>query len=699
MNKVKTNFLTLVLLFISFTYCAPAFGEEIPDHTQAILSHAPTDAFSWEYEYQGTPNGLVGNPSPQISYYLKITSDVEYSVRMLLDGKVVNATYDEEANNLTYQTHGLVGTHEVEVQVDVYSQTKKITAWNFTIDASPILPFVGKNQLLLSTIQQEALTRMNEYRDALGIPRLTSSSLLQTAAQAHSNYLATNNVTGHGEIANKPGFTGINAKNRASYFGFSGGIGEGITYGHPTGALGMDSLLDAPYHRLSIIDPHNDFIGTGFNNVADLVVNYGNTRTSENKATVVMYPYNRQPDAKISWFAAENPNPLRFWGLDKVYVGYPISYTYYSSQSADQLIVKNASLKNQQQQAVPFYDVTPAREDSSNRHVFLIPKSPLQPGQTYTANVEAVSKAKDGSTTDVSRTWTFKTADSLAIHDIYFTKYNGFNFLSIDYDSGEDPNTVVTITQNDQLYMKIQNGQTWTYKKLTAGAYDLTIESPLFNETKKIAIELTQNKNPRFIEDGDWNVKFSKGSVVSDSTPPIISGVEHITLPRYASFNPAANVTAIDDQDGDITSSLTINGTVDTSRFGTYTVTYEAADRAGNVTTIKRIITIMDVVGLENFTLWQAPKAVDAHKPWVIRFNKTLDSKTVADDSIYVHYNQTKVPDVHLSINKDQQSITVTAPKNGYKSGQTYFLYVENSVQSIEGKKISQPIKYKFTIQ
>jgi len=82
------------------------------------------------------------------------------------------------------------------------------------------------------------------------------------------------------------------------------------------------------------------------------------------------------------------------------------------------------------------------------------------------------------------------------------------------------------------------------------------------------------------------------GSV--DTTPPVITlvGSSTINLTVGDSFtDPGA--TATDDVDGDLTSSISITGTVDTSTVGTYTLTYSVADAAGNdVTVVQRTVIV-----------------------------------------------------------------------------------------------------------
>ena len=54
--------------------------------------------------------------------------------------------------------------------------------------------------------------------------------------------------------------------------------------------------------------------------------------------------------------------------------------------------------------------------------------------------------------------------------------------------------------------------------------------------------------------------------------------------------------TAMDDTDGDLTSSITISGDVNTSKVGTYTLTYSVSDSAGNVATATRTVHVLSAL-------------------------------------------------------------------------------------------------------
>lgn len=70
---------------------------------------------------------------------------------------------------------------------------------------------------------------------------------------------------------------------------------------------------------------------------------------------------------------------------------------------------------------------------------------------------------------------------------------------------------------------------------------------------------------------------------------------EDKTLTVGDSFDVMAGVTALDKEDGDLTDKIeVINNTVDTSKAGTYTVTYKVTDSNGASVTKTITITVKD---------------------------------------------------------------------------------------------------------
>ncbi len=66
------------------------------------------------------------------------------------------------------------------------------------------------------------------------------------------------------------------------------------------------------------------------------------------------------------------------------------------------------------------------------------------------------------------------------------------------------------------------------------------------------------------------------------NTAPVISGAVDVPAHEHGTaFDPAAGVTATDAEDGDLTDSIVIDGTVDVDTDGVYTVTYTVEDSEG----------------------------------------------------------------------------------------------------------------------
>ncbi|WP_152600671.1 immunoglobulin-like domain-containing protein, partial [Bifidobacterium biavatii] len=66
---------------------------------------------------------------------------------------------------------------------------------------------------------------------------------------------------------------------------------------------------------------------------------------------------------------------------------------------------------------------------------------------------------------------------------------------------------------------------------------------------------------------------------VGDWTQPVFSGVTNKTIAAGSSFDPKSGVTAKDETDGDVTSSIKITGAVNPAKPGSYTLTYTVSDK------------------------------------------------------------------------------------------------------------------------
>ncbi|MDB9989119.1 BspA family leucine-rich repeat surface protein, partial [Flavobacteriaceae bacterium] len=95
----------------------------------------------------------------------------------------------------------------------------------------------------------------------------------------------------------------------------------------------------------------------------------------------------------------------------------------------------------------------------------------------------------------------------------------------------------------------------------------------------------------------------SAGNSSSDTTAPVITltGSSTINLPLGDTFtDPGA--TATDNVDGDLTSSITTSGTVDTSTAGTYIIAYSVSDAASNTASVNRTVVVNNAANSGNIS-------------------------------------------------------------------------------------------------
>ena len=95
---------------------------------------------------------------------------------------------------------------------------------------------------------------------------------------------------------------------------------------------------------------------------------------------------------------------------------------------------------------------------------------------------------------------------------------------------------------------------------------------------------------------GDENVT-NPDEINSDTIKPVITlqGDANITL-TVGNVYIDAGATATDDVDGNITHKIVVHNPVDTSTIGTYTITYDVNDTAGNAADqVVRTVTVSDM--------------------------------------------------------------------------------------------------------
>ncbi len=115
----------------------------------------------------------------------------------------------------------------------------------------------------------------------------------------------------------------------------------------------------------------------------------------------------------------------------------------------------------------------------------------------------------------------------------------------------------------------------------------------------------------------------------TDVTPPVVTlnGASSYTISLQSNYTEL-NATAVDDQDGAITP--TASGTVNTNLTGNYVITYTATDKAGNVGTAKRTITVVNDANIYSGTYTCTDTAFGTSSP----FTQTVTASTTLNNHI-----------------------------------------------------------------
>lgn len=124
-------------------------------------------------------------------------------------------------------------------------------------------------------------------------------------------------------------------------------------------------------------------------------------------------------------------------------------------------------------------------------------------------------------------------------------------------------------------------------------SFDLNTSEVIDNLNGVVSIEISQKM---FQSAPEMQRQLIYGGTTSPetNTAPTISGVTDKQLYIGDAFNPLTGITAFDKEDGDLTSKITITGSVDTSKAGLYPLNYSVADSKGLTTTAKANITVVE---------------------------------------------------------------------------------------------------------
>ncbi|WP_280846805.1 carbohydrate binding domain-containing protein [Mesobacillus selenatarsenatis] len=192
----------------------------------------------------------------------------------------------------------------------------------------------------------------------------------------------------------------------------------------------------------------------------------------------------------------------------------------------------------------------------------------------------------------------------------------------ITFEKGKTYNVTFDARANDARKVNVNIGKEltedpWFISYAPTQTFDLTNEMQTFTYSFEMTEDTFNDGKIVFelgnIQDGNAattvfldNVSITvdgSGSII-DQEAPVISGAADQTVKLGDAFDPLYGVKATDNADGDITSSMIVNGTVNTSVAGSYTLTYISTDSSGNTAKVERKIIVIKSGWLKENGYW-----------------------------------------------------------------------------------------------
>lgn len=275
-------------------------------------------------------------------------------------------------------------TYHVHLQGEIAGKAWE-KKWKFTTGAG----------LSVKDATRQVLDRLNAYRTQAGLGAVALDDALTFGCQRHAEYLVLNadvlakkNAPVNDEDANLPGFTreGLRAAQQSDVFSNA-----------PTPVVQIDDLMATFTRRVYLLDPNLQRIGFGCAHDIGRGWRCVLDTTGKGETRVVVFPaplQNDVPTVGYDTLKGAKANP-----------GFPINVAFPRQASVTKV---EALLKDAADKEVDIVVTTPEQPLNATPQRGLIgvhPRTPLQPGHTYTVTVSAIVNASEW-----RQTWQFTTA-------------------------------------------------------------------------------------------------------------------------------------------------------------------------------------------------------------------------------------------------------------------------------------------------
>jgi uncharacterized protein YkwD len=270
-----------------------------------------------------------------------------------------------------------------------------------TLAASSIVSNVIPATYGAGSDRQGAYDYLNAQRGACGFGMLQQHVKLDQAAQAHTDYLVTNNLLlGHYEDQQQfpTGFTGVAPSDRITAAGYQwtatteviAGSRPSLLFGTTDAQARVMELFSVPYHGVAMLRNYRE-IGIGYNGVSPrstLIFDMATSSTmpSQNLASniVATYPCNGSAGILAKTYSDETPTPIAGRNLQTQPIGHPI---YLLARASQALSLTSSDLREVGTQTALATTVltqaTDANGQLASNEIIVMPTAPLAINTTY----------------------------------------------------------------------------------------------------------------------------------------------------------------------------------------------------------------------------------------------------------------------------------------------------------------------------
>jgi hypothetical protein len=260
------------------------------------------------------------------------------------------------------------------------------------------------------------LARLNYHRALAGLPTVTENAEWNNGCWLHARYAVKNDLTGHTEDSSRPWYTleGLACAQSANLF-YAGGLAFSDEYA-------VDYLMLLPFHGLGFVDPRLQVSGFGSYREEDGGIQMSaavdvirGIRWSPPPRYPVMWPTEGALVPFDRFPGGEYPNPLTSCPGFSVPAGLPLLLQLGTGSITPQVTAHGLTKDGVALEHCVFDETTYVNPDAAAQStgravlgardaIVLLPRTPLEVGETYTASLTA-----NGQT----YTWSFTVTNNL----------------------------------------------------------------------------------------------------------------------------------------------------------------------------------------------------------------------------------------------------------------------------------------------